>query len=99
MAVRHIFLWSVKDGYDGEAILQKLGTLKDLVPGLMGWSIGKHEGEIPNASTGKWQYGLTVDVADWEALDAYQSHPSHEAIIREIEDEYDDWVVVDYSLS
>jgi hypothetical protein len=69
------------------------------VPGLLGWSIGKHEGDSPNASTGKWQYGLTVDVTDWHALNEYQSHPSHQAIINEIEDKYDDWVVVDYSLS
>lgn len=96
MTVRHIFLWSVKEGSDGDAVLAKLATLENVVPGLLDWSIGKHEGENPNSSAGKWQYGLTVDVESFEALDAYQNHPAHNAIVEEVAPSYDDWAVVDY---
>lgn len=98
MTVRHIFLWSVKEGHDGEAVLKKLAPLETEVPGLLSWSIGKHEGESPNSSTGKWQYGLTCDLESWEALDAYQNHPKHAAIVEEVLGSYEDWVVVDYAL-
>ncbi|WP_368680776.1 Dabb family protein (plasmid) [Rhodococcus opacus] len=98
MTVRHIFLWSVKEGHDGDSVLKKLAALETEVPGLLGWSIGKHEGENPNSSTGKWQYGLTCDVESWEALDAYQNHPTHNAIVQDVLDSYDDWLVVDYAL-
>lgn len=99
MTVRHIFLWSIKDGHDGDNVLTQLAALETEVPGLLGWSIGKHEGETPNASTGKWQYGLTVDVEDFEALDAYQNHPVHTSIVEAVMDAYQDWVVVDYVLA
>lgn len=98
MTVRHIFLWSVKDGYDGAEVLKKLAALETEVPGLLGWSIGTHEGETPNSSAGKWQYGLTVDVEDFAALDAYQNHPAHTAIVEEVMASYEDWAVVDYVL-
>lgn len=98
MTVRHIFLWSVKEGHDGDGVLSNLSTLETTVPGLLQWSIGKHAGGTPNSSTGKWQYGLTCDVENFEALDAYQNHPAHAAIVEEVMNSYEDWVVIDYVL-
>jgi stress responsive alpha/beta barrel protein len=98
MTVRHVFLWSIKDGYDGDDVLRKLASLNDVVPGLLGWSIGKHEGVQPNSSAGQWQYALTCDVSDFDALDAYQNHPVHLEIVEEVQDSYLDWLVVDYVL-
>lgn len=98
MSVRHIFLWSVRDGYDGDEVLAKLADLEKHVPDLVGWSIGRHEGETPNSSSGKWEYALTVDFADFEALNVYQHHPAHRAVIDEVMESYEDWVVLDYVL-
>jgi Stress responsive A/B Barrel Domain len=98
VTVRHIFLWSVKEGHDGEAVLKKLASLETEVPGLLSWSIGKHQGQPPNSSTGTWQYGLTCDVESFEALEVYQSDPKHTAIVEEVLPSYEDWVVVDYVL-
>lgn len=99
MAVRHIFLWSVKEDHDGDEVFKKLASLEHEVPGMLSWSIGRHEGESPNASTGKWQYGLTVDVESFEALDAYQKHPKHLEIVEEVWPSYEDWLVVDYPIA
>jgi hypothetical protein len=98
MAVRHIFLWSVKDGFDGDAVLSRLSELETGVPGLRGWSIGKHEGGTPNSSAGSWQYALTCDFDSFEDLDAYQSHPFHEGVVADVMDSCDAWAVIDYTL-
>jgi hypothetical protein len=98
MTVRHIFLWSVKQGYPGEYVLKRLAELRQLVPGLAEFTIGKHGGETSNASTGRWEYALTVDFPSFEALDAYQAHPAHTALIEEVQDSYADWLVLDYTI-
>src|SRR3954462_11904755 len=99
MPVRHIFLWSVKTGADGAEVLRRLASLETEVPGLAGWSIGRHVGGWPNSSTGKWEYGLTCDFDSFEALAAYQDHPRHTAIVQDVMASYDDWLVVDYTFS
>ena len=96
--VRHIFIWSVKDGHDGDAVFADLASLADKVPGLVNWTIGKHEGQDPHASTGTWQYGLTCDFETWDDLAAYQDHPEHNAIVDRVMASYLDWAVVDYVL-
>jgi Stress responsive A/B Barrel Domain len=98
MPVRHIFLWSVKEGSDGDEVLRKLASLETEIPGLEGWSIGRHEGEVPNSSTGKWDYVLTCDFESFKALDDYQNHPRHTAIVEDLIETYDDWLVLDYVL-
>ncbi len=97
MAVRHIFLWSVKDGYDGDAVFRRLAQLEAGVPGLRGWTIGKHEGQHQNSSTGSWQYAITCDFDTFEDLAAYQTHPFHEAVVADVMGAYQDWVVLDYT--
>jgi Stress responsive A/B Barrel Domain len=96
--IRHIFLWSIKDGHDGDSVLARLAELEHRVPGLRAFTIGEHEGESPNASAGTWQYALTCDFETFDDLDRYQRHPEHQRIIGEVEDAYRDWAVVDYRL-
>lgn len=96
--IRHVFLWSVKPGVDGDAVLGRLAELERLVPGLHGFTIGEHKGMVSNASTGEWQYALTCDFESVDALDSYQSHPAHRQIVDEVFDSYRDWVVLDYPI-
>jgi hypothetical protein len=96
--VRHIFLWSVKDGEDGGAVLEALAQLRDRVPGIRGWSIGAHEGTSPNSSAGKWQYALTCDFDSFADLDAYQEHPFHQELVTKVGPSYQDWAILDYTI-
>jgi hypothetical protein len=96
--IRHIFLWSVKEGENGDAVLARLAEVEHRVPGLRGFTIGEHEGESPNASAGTWQYALTCDFDSFEELDRYQNHPEHQKIVDEVGGSYLDWVVLDYSI-
>jgi hypothetical protein len=98
MAVRHIFLWSVRPGADGAEVLSKLAALETDVPGIQGWSIGRHAGEDVNSSVGKWEYAITCDFESFEALAAYPAHPRHTAVVDEVMGTYDDWLVLDYEL-
>lgn len=97
--IRHVFLWSIKRGEDGEAVLAKLAELAHRVPGLSGFTIGKHEGPSPNASAGTWQYALTCDFDTFEELECYQNHPEHQQIVDEVAGSYLDWVVLDYTIA
>jgi hypothetical protein len=99
MTVRHIFVWSVKDGFDGQEVLNTLATLEGEVPGVREWTIGQHAGESPNSSTGRWDYALTCDFESFAALNAYQNDPRHLALVNEISAAYGDWMVLDYELS
>jgi hypothetical protein len=96
--IRHIFLWSVKDDADGDAVLAALAALEHRIPGLRRFTIGRHEGESPNASSGTWQYALTCDFESFDELDRYQSHPEHKQIVDEVGDSYLDWLVLDYTI-
>lgn len=96
--LRHVFLWSVKDGVDGEHILARLAELEHRVSGLRGFAIGRHEGEMPNADAGTWRYALTCDFEDRAQLDRYTHHPEHERIIAEVADSYLNWLVLDFVL-
>jgi hypothetical protein len=87
--IRHIFLWSM---------LAKLAQLETAVPGLRGFTIGEHQGEAPNATSGAWRYALTCDFDSFEDLDRYQNHSEHQKIVDEVADAYLEWVVVDYQI-
>ena len=97
--IRHIFLWSVKPGEDGDAILARLAELEHAIPYLRGFTIGKHEGQMPNTSLGKWHYALTCDFDTFDDLDRYQNHPAHQRIVDEVKGAYLSWVVLDYAIS
>jgi hypothetical protein len=96
--IRHIFLWSVKHGEDGGAVIARLAELERRVPGLSGFTIGEHKGDFPNASAGTWQYALTCDFERAEDLERYQKHPDHQHIVNEVAGAYQDWLVLDYEI-
>ena len=75
--LRHIVLWTLHRPEDAPAFAAELGTCKDLVPGMREFDIGmRREG-----------LDATVDVVlvssfdDRAALDAYVSHPHHQAVV------------------
>ncbi len=78
--IRHIVLVTFKPGLPQaaiDAIFAELAALKQLLPGMAGFSAG------PNASPegmGRgFSHGFVVDFVDAASRDAYLVHPAHRA--------------------
>jgi heme-degrading monooxygenase HmoA len=80
--IKHIVVWRLKDQAHGnnrersaELLKQKLGALRGRIPGLRDVEVGIDFSRTPQSAD-----VLLYSVFDSrEALDAYQSHPEHEA--------------------
>jgi hypothetical protein len=82
MAVEHIVLFKSKAGADSsrlDAMLKALVALKDRVPGILGASAGVNF----CARSQGYTHGFVVRFTDRAALDSYQSHPAHQAVVTE----------------
>lgn len=75
MAIRHVYLWNVKEGHDPQFVLNIMRELNKHVPNAIrstvGTSIGSHEGT--NAES--FQYATTLDVQNYEDVNDYLNHP------------------------
>lgn len=98
MAIRQLFLWSVKPGQDDERVLEQMSQLTLQVPRLIGWSIGQHIGVTDNATIGKFDYGMTIDVESYDDLNNYLNHPDQMALVDEIFESLRDSAWVDLSI-
>lgn len=87
--IRHIVLWKVSPSVaaneeERESIVtqlsQALVDLVGVVPTIKNLSAG------PNVvgAEGNWDFGLVADFDDEDALDEYQTHPSHQAVVAQI---------------
>ncbi|WP_166880594.1 Dabb family protein [Salinibacterium sp. ZJ450] len=98
MAIRQLFLWSVKDGHDAERVLEQMSHLNRQIPRLIDWSIGKHIGVQENATIGKFDYGMTIDVESYDDLNSYLNDPDQVALVDEIYESLRDSAWVDLSI-
>jgi hypothetical protein len=96
--IRHVFMWSVADSAEADAVFEELASLAQVVPRLRNWSIGKQVKSDVHSSVGDWQYILMSDFDTQEELDAYQAHPAHVDILERVFSRYKDWAVVDYEI-
>ncbi len=79
--IRHIVLLTFKPNTPEDHIadlFQELESIKDLLPGLVAISSGKSES--PEKMERGYMHGFVADFADWDALQAYQDHPLHQAL-------------------
>ncbi|MFT4211877.1 MAG: Dabb family protein [Microbacterium sp.] len=82
MTIRHIVAWQLATGDTAERAAQaaritaELGALRGVVPEILEITVGP---DI--VGDGNWDVALIVDVADRAALDAYQRHPAHQAVV------------------
>jgi hypothetical protein len=81
--VRHIVLWRLKESANGKgkrenavAIQRLLEGLNGKIPGLLKLEVGLDV----SATDSSADLALYSEFVDRAALDAYQSHPLHEAV-------------------
>lgn len=61
-----------------ESLFQELRSIRDQVSGI-GEIVSGHS-ESPEQIERGYMHGFTVDFENWEALEAYQTHPDHKAL-------------------
>lgn len=81
--IRHIVMWSLKDHAEGNdratnarLVKQRLEALRGKIPGLLAIEVGIDF----SATADSADVVLVSDFESREALDAYHSHPEHEAV-------------------
>lgn len=97
--VKHIVFWKLKEQADGRSkaenaqlIKEKLEALKGQVDGLINIEVGI------NFVDGNYDVALYSELATREALDAYQNHPKHQAILPFVRGVVEDRKAVDYEV-
>lgn len=79
--IRHIVLIRFQPGIADaqiDALFAELALIKGKIPGLLDITSGKSES--PEQMERGYMHGFVVDFADWDALQAYQDHPEHQAL-------------------
>lgn len=82
--VTHIVLWKFHDEAEGRSreenmqlAKEKLEALRDKIPGLLHIEVGLDRTGHPQAA----DVALYTRLASWEALERYQEHPLHQAVL------------------
>ncbi|GLU35641.1 Dabb family protein [Trinickia caryophylli] len=81
--IRHIVMWKLKEQAEGATrtenalkLKEKLEGCRDIVPGIVRLEVGIAAPGLEST----YDVVLVSDFADKAALDAYQVHPTHEAL-------------------
>lgn len=74
--IRHVFLYKLAPGADAQQTVDILNALPDKVPGIRGWTLGRHQSPA-GARPGQWDYGLVCDFDSFADLQTYNAHPAH----------------------
>lgn len=77
-----------------DAIVRGLSALKGQIPEILDLEVG-HDVLRSGRS---FDLGLVVKVADRQALDAYQIHPLHQAVLKQIQAAAETVVAVDFQV-
>lgn len=99
MSIRHVVAWRLATPDPAERaeqaarISRELNALKGVVPALIDITVGPDVVGSPN-----WDVALVADVADAEALEAYQQHPAHQAVVGYVRSVVADRVAVDFEV-
>lgn len=96
--VKHIVFWKLKEEAHGNTkeinaklIKEKLEDLNGKVEGLLKLEVG-----IDFLGNGNYDVALYSEVASMEALDFYQNHPLHQALLPFVREAVCDRKAVDY---
>jgi hypothetical protein len=77
--IRHIAIFTLKDGADVAAITTAVQLLRDTVPGPVRTSFGEDAG----LKSGNGGFGVAFDFADEATYRTWDTHPEHERIRKE----------------
>lgn len=78
--IRHVSVFTFKDGTDARDIVKAVDLIRDTVPGPMASAYGPDAG----LRAGNGGFGITFDFADEATYRAWDTHPEHERIRREV---------------
>lgn len=98
--VKHIVLWKLKEEAHGndkvtnaKLIKEKLEDLSGKIEGLLKIEVG-----IDFLGGNNFDVALYSELASREALDAYQAHPLHQAVLPFVKEAVIDRKAVDYEI-
>lgn len=98
--VKHIVFWKLKEEAHGNTkevnarlFKEKLEALNGKIEGLLKLEVG-----IDFLGNGNYDVALYSEVESKEALEAYQSHPLHQAVLPFIREAVADRTAVDYEV-
>jgi len=75
--IKHIVMWKLRDKADAMEIKDKLEALKGKIPGLLHIEVGiDFLGSEQSADV-----VLHAELENREALESYQMHPEHQAVV------------------
>jgi len=95
MTLRHIVMWKLKDAADAPRFKALLDSCAGIVPGIHQFEVGTRADGL-EASCDVVLVSLFDDVA---ALDAYQNHPHHKAVIAQLGPMREQRHVLDYEIT
>jgi hypothetical protein len=78
--IRHVVMWTLRDAADAPRFKALLDSCQGLVPGMLEFEVGIRS-EALEASC---DVILVSSFTDRASLDAYQTHPKHEAVKAEL---------------
>ena len=85
--IKHIVMWKLKDHAEGAdkatnviKLKALLETCRNIVPGLMKLEVGVANATLEATYEATYDVVLYSEFTDKAALDAYQEHPTHQAI-------------------
>jgi len=94
--IKHVVMWKLKEGVDkaaGAALLkERLESLNGRIPGLLHLEVGI---DFVQADT-SYDVVLYSELESREALDVYQQHPEHQAVVPLVRELAASRVAVDY---
>lgn len=90
--IQHVVIWTLKDPADAPRFKALLDSCANLVPGMLALEVGiRTPGLEANADV-----VLVSSFTDAAALDAYQQHPTHQAVAAQLGPMRSERRVVDY---
>jgi len=92
--VKHIVMWKLRDKADAAEIKARLEALDGNIPGLLYIEVGIDF----LASQQSADVVLVAELADREALESYQAHPAHQAVVPLVKAAAVARTVVDYDV-
>ena len=99
--VKHIVFWKLKEDLTGparEEALRKItagfAALKGLIPGVLRIEVGVDFLRSPQSA----DFALYSEFESRAALEAYQAHPAHQALVPPVRDATMERRVVDYDV-
>jgi hypothetical protein len=97
--VKHIVFWKLKEEANGNnkatnasLIKEKLEALSGQIEGLINIEVGI------NFLSGNYDVALYSELESREALDTYQNHPKHQAVLPFVREVVEDRKAVDYEI-